>query len=114
MSKFQIILLAVFVFFIIVAVAVFSLYRGSSAGSVTVTVWGDIPSYDFNLLLNTPVFSQDQTMSISYVEKSAETIETEFTEALARGVSPDLIIITQEQFWKNKPKLAVIPYENVS
>ena len=114
MSKFQIILLAIFGFFIIVAVAVFSLYRGSGAGSVTVTVWGDIPSYDFNLLLNTPIFSQDQTMSISYVEKSAETIETEFTEALARGVSPDLIIITQEQFWKNKPKLAVIPYENVS
>ena len=114
MSKFQIILLAVFGAFIVASVAVFSLYRGSSAGSATVTVWGDISSYDFNLLLNTPALSQDQTLVISYVEKPAETIETEFTEALAQGIGPDLIVITQDKFWKNKPKLTVISYNSIS
>ena len=81
MSKFQIILLAVFAVAIVASVAVFSLYRGSSGSSVALTVWGDIPSNDFSLLLNTPTFSGDSTLSVSYVEKSIETIETEFTEA---------------------------------
>src|SRR3989344_128624 len=115
MSKFQIILLVVFGVFIIAGVMVFSLYRGSGgAGSVTVTVWGDISSYDFNILLNnTPAFIQNQTLTTNYVEKSAETIETEFTEALARGMGPDLVILTQDNFWKNRPKLTVIPYESI-
>ena len=115
MSKFQIILLVLFGVFIVAGVMVFSLYRGSGgAGSVAVTVWGDISSYDFNILLNTPALAQDQTITTSYVEKSAETIEAEFTEALARGVGPDLIILTQDKLWKNKPKLTIIPYESIS
>lgn len=114
MSKFQIILLVVFGVFIVAAVATFSLYRGSGVGNATVTVWGDISLHDFNLLLNTPTFSQDQTITVVYAEKSAETIEVEFTEALARGIGPDLIIITQDKFWKEKPKLTVIPYSSIS
>lgn len=114
MSKFQIILIAIFGFFILVGVATFSLYRGGSANNVSVTVWGDIPSYDFNLLLNTPTLSQDKTISISYVEKSEETIENEFTEALAEGTGPDLIILTNDKLWKNKSKLTAIPYGSVS
>ena len=114
MSKFQIILLAVFAVSIVAGVAAFSIYRNSGDESVTVTVWGDIPSPDFSLLLNTPAFIQDQTLSINYVEKSAETIETEFTEALARGTGPDLIILTQDQIWKNKPKLTTVPYGSIS
>src|SRR3989344_3302539 len=100
MSKFQIILLVVFGVFIVAGVMVFSLYRGSGgAGGAPVTVWGDISSYDFNILLNTPALIKDQTTTTNYVEKSAETIEVEFTEALARGTGPDLVILTQDKFW---------------
>ena len=114
MSKFQITLLAVFAISIVAGVAAFSLYRGSSSESVAVTVWGDISSQDFNLLLNTPAIGQDRTFIVSYVEKSAEAIEAEFTEALARGMGPDLVILTQDKLWKNKPKLSIIPYTSVS
>ena len=114
MSKFQIILLAVFAVSIVLAVAAFSLYRGSNNENVALTVWGDISSQDFSLLLNTSAFSQDRMFSVSYVEKRAETIETEFTEALARGMGPDLIILTNDKLWKNKPKFSVIPYASVS
>src|SRR3989338_6397560 len=114
MSKFQIILLVVFGVFIVGAVATFSLYRGGSAGNVTVTVLGDIPSRDISLLLNTPALAQDQATTLNYVEKSAESLDVDFTEALARGTAPDLIIITQDSFWKEKPKLTVIPYASVS
>ncbi|MEX2013430.1 MAG: extracellular solute-binding protein, partial [Parcubacteria group bacterium] len=114
MSKFQIILLAAFAVFILVGVATFSLYRGSSSENVALTVWGDIAAQDFSLLLNTSVISQDRMFTVSYVEKSAETIEAEFTEALARETGPDLIILTQDKLWKNKPKLSVISYESIS
>ena len=115
MSKFQIILLVVFGAFIVVGVGVFALYRGSGGvGSVAVTVWGDIPLYDMNTLLNTPALTQDRTITISYVEKPKESIEAEFTEALARGTGPDLVILTQDKLWRNKPKLFAIPYESVT
>ena len=114
MSKFQIILLAVFAVSIVAGVAVFSLYRGSSGKTVAMTVWGDISSQDFSLLLNASAISQDRTFTISYVEKSTGTIETEFTEALARGTGPDLVILTQDKLWKNKPKLSIIPYTSIS
>jgi len=114
MSKFQIILLAAFAVSIVLGVAAFSLYRGSSNQSVAMTVWGDIAAQDFSLLLDTPAISQDRAFTVSYVEKSAGTIETEFTEALARGVGPDLVILTQDKLWKNKSKLSLIPYESIS
>lgn len=114
MSKFQIGLLVVFGFFIITAVMVFALYRGGGSTSATVTIWGDISSQDFNLLVNAAALSSDQTLAIRYSEKSADTLEAEFTEALARGSGPDLVMISQDKFWKEKSKLLPIPYENIS
>ena len=114
MSKFQIILLAVFGVFIVLGVVAFSLYRGSGGENVAMTVWGDIAPEDFGLLLTTSAISQDRMFSVNYVEKSTETIEAEFTEALARGTGPDLIILTQDQLWKNKAKLLAIPYTSIN
>ncbi|MEX2013892.1 MAG: extracellular solute-binding protein [Parcubacteria group bacterium] len=114
MSKFQIILLAVFAVAIVGSVAAFSLYRGAGGQNIALTVWGDISSQDFSLWLNTSTISQDKTFSVTYEERSAQTIDVEFTEALARGTGPDLIILTQDKLWKNKPKLAIIPYGSIS
>ena len=114
MSKFQITLLAVFAISIVAGVAAFSLYRGSSNENIALTIWGDISSQDFSLLLDTPAINQNGTFISNYVEKSAETIEAEFTEALAQGTGPDLVILTQDKLWKNKPKLSVIPYTSIS
>jgi ABC-type glycerol-3-phosphate transport system substrate-binding protein len=114
MSKFQIVLLGVFGFFILVAVLVFSLYKGSSGGASAVMVWGDIPSNDFNNFLGNAGLTQDSTLLIQYEEKSPNSIESEFTEALAAGSGPDLIIISQDKFWKNRNKLIPIPYKSIS
>ena len=114
MSKFQIILIALFAVFIVLGVVAFSLYRGSSKENIAVTVWGDISSEDFNLLLNSTAITQDRTFSINYTAKSTETIDAEFTEALAQGTGPDLLILTQDRLWKNKAKLSLIPYSSIS
>ncbi|MBI1974399.1 MAG: extracellular solute-binding protein [Candidatus Zambryskibacteria bacterium] len=115
MSKFQLVLLGAFGFFIVIAVAVFAIYRGeSSAGRVSLTIWGDISSYDFNQILNNSSLAQDKNTSITYVEKSSNAIQSEFTESLAEGSGPDLVLVTQENFWKQKGKLVAIPYSNIS
>ena len=114
MSKFQIILLIVFALFIVAAVAVFAFFRSSTAGDVTVVIWGDIPANEFGLILGSTGLGQDQSHAVVYSEKSPENIGEEFTEALARGAGPDLIILTQDKFWKEKPKLLAIPYGNLS
>ncbi len=115
MSKFQFVLLAVFGFFIIAAVLVFSIYRGSSSSQTAITMWGVLPSAQMNSLLsNAPVFTQDKTLIIRYVEKKASTIEDDFTEALAQGNGPDVVILSQDALWQARQKLIQIPYSNIS
>lgn len=114
MSKFQIILLAVFGVFILIAVAVFSLYRGAGSASATVVVWGDIPLYDFQSFLTDSGLNQDRNLTIVYEEKASESLSLEFTEALARGVGPDLIIISDDRLWRERDKLMLIPSRSVS
>lgn len=114
MSKFQIALFALFALFIFVAVMVFALYRGSSSSQVSITVWGSLPVEDMNRLLMDEAFSQDKAVQITYEEKPADTIEEEFTEALAEGRGPDLIILRQDQFWGNRKRLLPIPYGSIS
>jgi len=70
---------------------------------------------DFNNLINAAPTLRDNTVStIEYVEKSRETFDTEFTEALALGNGPDLVIIDQSKVWKQKNKLLPIPYSSIS
>lgn len=116
MTKFQIILLSVFGVFIVGAVMVFALYQGGGAGAApaTVTIWGDISGEEFNLLLNTTASLRDPGLTIRYVQKPEASIDQEFTEALARGEGPDLIILPQDKLWKNRSKLMPMPYSSIS
>ena len=117
MSKFQIVLLSVFGIFIFIAVLTFALYRGGSsgaAGGANVTVWGSFSAQDFNSMLNNSGLSQDITVQVTYIEKSEATLERDFTEALAEGGGPDLVLLSQDHLWSNKSKLTSIPYASIS
>lgn len=115
MSKFQLILLIVFGLFIVVAVGLFSISRGGrGSATATVSVWGDISSADFYALLSATGINQDPSLNITYTEKNILNIERDFTEALAVGTGPDIIILPLEKLWKNRSKLTVIPYANIS
>jgi len=114
MSKFQFSLLVIFGFFILVAVLVFAFYRGSGSSQANITIWGSFNLSEFNFFMNNSGISQEKDILISYVEVPHEKLETEFTEALARGEGPDLIVLTQEDYWKSRAKLSPIPYESIS
>jgi multiple sugar transport system substrate-binding protein len=115
MSKFQLILTAIFGFFIVVAVLTFALYKGGgSSAEARVTIWGDLPAEALYRVIQERIPQIDKGLIITYVEMPSATIDVEFTEALARGQGPDLLILSQERFWKNRSKLLAIPYQSIS
>lgn len=113
MSKFQLTLSIVFGAFIIIAVVLFSLYKGTSKGKVNVVVWGSMPATQFNQLIYTGNLNTN-LVSYTYVEKSEDAIENDFTEALATASAPDLIILPSSLVYKDRTKLYEIPYSSVS
>ena len=113
MSKFQIILLGIFGFFIIAGVFIFSTSRGSSTGTARLTMWGPVSSFALGPITQAPEF-KTAGITLTYVEKPAATFVTDLTEALAEGRGPDMVIFTQDQLWQLHNKLALIPFSSVS
>lgn len=113
MSKFQIGLLVVFGAFIVLAVILFSRNKGSSSASVNLTVWGSISEYDFGNMLQASGLSGNDAISFKYKEVAPTKITEEFTEALAVGKGPDLIILPVENLLENRKKLMLIPAESI-
>lgn len=114
MSKFQLILLIVFGAFILIGVILFSMFRGGGTALPSIVIWGDVPATDFNNLLDTSGLRNSPVAIIKYVEKPNSTFESDFTEALALGSGPDLVILSQENFWKQRNKLLLIPSSSIS
>lgn len=113
MSKFQIGLLVVFGAFIVVAVFLFSRNKGGSTAGITLKVWGSMSAYEFNTALAGSGLSANDAVAFDYTEKSPNNLSKEFTEALAEGRGPDLVILSAENIIKDKDKLLLIPAESV-
>jgi ABC-type glycerol-3-phosphate transport system substrate-binding protein len=116
LNKFQLIVLAAFVIFIIAGVASFAFYRGSSSDSSlpTITVWGTFPSDVFDTYVSTVSNSLASPITVTYVQKSANQFSQDFISALARGNGPDAILIPAEFILSHEDKLALIPYSSLS
>ncbi len=116
MRPFQIILLAVFAVSALVGLYVFSTFNGfgTSAAQVgTVVIWGPLPQSAVDSTLNILKQGHKEYANVTYIEKRADTFDTELANALASGVGPDLIIINQEQLLTEIPKIQTIPYASI-
>lgn len=111
-SKFQIITLAVFVVFIAVGVASFALYKGNSSSTTipAVTFWGTFPADTFNNYVAKINAKLPQPITVTYVQKRADTFSQEFISALARGQGPDGLLIPVDMILPHYDKLAAIPF----
>jgi len=109
-STFQIVFLAVFILIAVVGVAVFAGFGGSSRVPVPkATIWGTVPSYYVNEMVRN-INIQSTIIEVSYVEKDPETFQAEFVNALAEGVGPDAVLLTDDMLYSQKNKLQPIPY----
>ncbi len=114
MSRFQIILLALFVFFIIGGVLAFSLYQGSKQNAhPQVVLWGTLSEQMFRTMFDSGEY-RSSGLNVFYVEKDAVTFDRDFVNALAEGKGPDLVLMPQDLIQKEKNKLGLIPFETYS
>lgn len=116
MSNFRTILTVVFAAFIVIGVITFSLFRGNSgAGQLEqITVWGNFPESIFARYLDSVNSSGDVKVSVNYIEKEDDFFDRDFIEALASGIGPDAILLSQDQILRYKDKLYPIPYASLS
>ncbi len=114
MSNFQIILLGVFGFFIMVGVFLFATFSGSNKTEVgSVVVWGTVDQGIMNSLLN-ELHSEDSSFNaVTYKEIDANNFDTTLAEAMAGGQGPDVFIIPQDSIIKHQNKMLTIPYDRI-
>ena len=112
-SSFQIIFIGVFIFAAVVGVIIFSVSTNSAINSTAkATIWGTEPAEYFNNLL-AKVDPQKKDMDVTYVQKNPDTFEAEFTNALAEGRGPDIVLIDDSKILSWRAKLFPIPYSNL-
>lgn len=112
MSNFKIITLAVFIFMMIFGIAIFALSKGSSSSGTELVVWGTISKNVFNSTYKNSSISKDRKIKVSYVEKDNSTFDSDLIEALADGVGPDVVILRDDNVYKNRNRIFTIPYQN--
>ena len=112
MNKFQVILLAVFGFFIVLGLFAFSTYKsGSSVNTnVTITIWGTINKNIFDSFITKIKEDKNVELSINYVQKDSHTIDSQLIEAIATGNTPDVVLFPQELIKRYLDKVSLISY----
>ncbi len=118
-NTFQTILLFVFGFFIIIAVLGFAGILPGFGGKNekvflgNVTIWGTLPERTVSGLIG-DVYAGEESVKITYKQKSAETFDRDLVEALASAVGPDVILLPQDLIVRHRDKISPISYETVS
>lgn len=114
-SKFKLAVMILFGVFIVIGILVFALARSSSSSaSANLTIWGTLPQASFELLLRDSSIANSQSTTINYVLKDQEDFDQELVEALAEGKGPDIVILRDDNVYKHRNRLFVIPYKNYS
>jgi len=116
MSNFQLILLVLFGFFLLLGVGVFAAFGGLLGGKSIgpVTVWGTIDSNEMNDILATLGQSDKTFASVKYVEKNPSTYDNDLLNAMASGTGPDLFLVAQDEVNEFTNKITPIPYSAYS
>jgi ABC-type glycerol-3-phosphate transport system substrate-binding protein len=115
MSNFKIAVLAIFSVSIVIGIALFAMYRaGSGQTTYNLTVWGVLPQDQFQTLYKASSVSKNKFITVNYIQKNATDFDTDFVQALADGVGPDVVLLRDDSFYKNRNRLFVIPYTSYS
>lgn len=115
-TSFQTILIIVFIVGFVIAVAIFSGLFSSSSSSTTsttptgqVVLWGIEPA-DLMQKYVDNFNDQNYGYTLSYAEHKPATFYQDLINALANNTSPDLVLVSSEQYSQLGNKLFTIPY----
>lgn len=116
MTRFQIIVITIFVVFIVGGLVAFATYKGKNEASPlpTISIWGTIPAETFNKYMSIVNGErQNGLVKINYTEKSAESFDKDFIEALASDAGPDAVLLPHTMLLRHIDKFAPISYETI-
>lgn len=111
MSKFQIILTAVFVICILGGVVAFATYKNTSESNKLppISIWGTFPASTFNTFVGKISESLPSPLNITYVEIPQAEFRQNLIESLANGQGPDAILVPQTDLYGYYDKIVQIP-----
>lgn len=117
MSKFQIIIIVVFVIVGVVAVLIFAgilpgFKKEGGGKGAEISLWGIFPQQKMAPLISELNEANKDLFKINYSEKKSSVYENELLNALAAGTGPDLWFLTQDVILKNKDKVYILPFES--
>lgn len=112
----QMVVLGVFIFFLVVAVFVFSVLGTSNRQALPkeVVMWGTVPYDTLKKTTDALNLEKPGTITLNYRELSEDEFEATLVDAMADGVAPDLVLIPQTILKKNEKRLSLIGYESLS
>ncbi len=114
-STFQYVLVAIFIILGVGGLIFFSVYKGSNKDALPqLTIWGTLPSEDFRMYTNEIDRTYGTRLDVVYVQKNASNIYGEFIEAIASGVTPDLLLVPADSINLFEGKIVHIPFETLS
>jgi ABC-type glycerol-3-phosphate transport system substrate-binding protein len=114
MSKFQIIILSIFIIFLVAGVIAFATFKGGTTTTElpAISVWGTFPQDTFDQYVTRINTSLSQQIKITYTYKRPEDFSADFISALARGMGPDAILISADSILLHADKILPIPYSS--
>lgn len=114
-KKFSLILIVIFIIGAIFAVLLFSgaIKVGKSKTDTTpsgsVVVWGTLPQASLSDILD-KINMSTKTISVTYIEKDANTIPSDLTKATLGGFSPDIILAPEDTLFQISSLIKSTPY----
>jgi ABC-type glycerol-3-phosphate transport system substrate-binding protein len=115
-SIFQIVVIMLSGLFAVIALILFSTYKGEDEEKINpVTVWGTIDYKMFKNFQSEILLDEELGVdlnNITYEEKRVENFNDEFIEALATGVGPDLVILPHNMILLHQNKLLPLSYDS--
>lgn len=115
MTKFQIILLSVFVACIIGGAVAFATFKGGSSTTLpSVTIWGTLPTATIEKYVQEINLTRAQQLVVNYTEIDPTDFNTTFINALAKGQGPDIVLLPQDILSRYTDQIVPIPYNVLS
>ncbi len=115
MNTFQVILLCVFGGFLVLGVMIFAIgHFGGQTTTPPILMWGTISNTEMRSLLEQMDTMQRGILKVTYVQKNPDTFDKDFTEAVATGVGPDLVLVSQDNILTERNKLYIIPFATLA
>ena len=111
MKNFQTIIIFVFAALALLGVILFAIQKSNSGEAIPqISLWGTMDNNIFNKISNEIGSNKLAPFKISYKQFREDNFDSELIEALASGVGPDAIILSQDKILKYDGRPFTVEY----